>query len=76
MTPAGHHHGTCHLDAIWNVVPNSLAFGRRLKSQHTAEIVPFYKYCFALSKEVAFVSEGVTRALQYKPSLEAESDLF
>ena len=38
--------------------------------------MPFYKYYFALSKEVAFISEGVTRALQYEPSLEAESDFF
>lgn len=36
----------------------------------------FCKYHFALSKEVAFVSEGVTKALQYKPSLEAESGGF
>ena len=59
-----------------NMVPNSLALEEHLKSQHTAKITPFYKYHFALRKEAAFVSEGVTRALQYKPPLEAESDGF
>lgn len=58
-----------------NIVPNT-AFEEHLKSQHTAERMPFHKHHSALSKEVEFISERVTGVLQYESSLEAVSDVF